>query len=109
MHGTVARELAVFMKISLNPKMTRMTQFFPEGRGAGASLRLGVAGGPLVAAQKERHRRCNTIERQQKGRGKPALLRLLEVPADTTTTSVLLLEVSLLLLLVLEVPNDTMY
>ena len=50
MHGTVARELAVFMKISLNPKMTRMTQFFPEGRGAGASLRLGVAGGPLVAA-----------------------------------------------------------
>ena len=50
MHGTVARELAVFMKISLDPKMTRMTQFFPEGRGAGASLRLGVAGGPLVAA-----------------------------------------------------------
>ena len=31
------------MEISLNPKMTRMTQFFPEGRGAGA-LRLGVAG-----------------------------------------------------------------
>ena len=50
LHRTVsgARELAVFMKISLNPKMTRMTQFFPEGRGAGA-LRLGVAGGPLVA------------------------------------------------------------
>ena len=55
------------MKISLNPKMTRMTQFFPEGRGAGASLRLGVAGGPLVAAQKERHRRCNTKRGNRKG------------------------------------------
>ena len=53
------------MEISLNPKMTRMTQFFPEGRGAGA-LRLGVAGGPLVAHSEEEERR------QQRRRGEPA-------------------------------------
>ena len=78
------------MEISLNPKMTRMTQFFPEGRGAGA-LRLGVAGDRWSLTRRRRR------EGNREGEASPLLLRV--VPAAVVvvgkvgvcTNSVLLL------------------